>query len=517
MVRGTLFLNINNNTRDMKKFMCAIALMFMTLGVGVAQQVEMRAQEVKSLTSGQASGAYFVGKKDGLSVMVTNVKYYMNADISTGVAIYGLNDEGKAEKKLMVSKSKESMLVDANMQGDTIYMVVCGAVKGEPCDMHVFKANLTSWTLVGEPKVLYHRRNKESNMMDWEVRTSPDGHVKAISIKEYSNSTRIAKAFGKEDAEYDAIVVADSRYAEMWRRDDLPGWYSQLTVDDNEMVHAMLVGVSDSRTYLLFANHSSMGDEMNVDSLERGDLASYQLLNYVDGCFVVGGTIGEKRRGLHNIQYSALYGLSYDSQSKKMVFNPQALSETEFAVLENVDLGARRSKESEIQGLTTKTGVATPYGGVMQILAFMTTTVYSKGTVDYVFDLHGSLMVAIDKNANFVWRVPIRTHIRSGNDMSPIRQHVAYHGGKTYVIQTESVKAPTGYDISQKVPMLAIMGASKSTLSVYAIDDGGRVEKYTLPQDKLLFLTGRLHRVDDDWFVTLSKLGKSRIVHIKGI
>jgi len=498
----------------MKRLTFVIAMTLMALS-GIAQQVEMSIEEFKGLGSGQASGAYFIGKKDGLSVMVTNVRYYFNGDVSTGVAIYGLNTAGKAEKKLVVSKAKESMLVDVNTIGDTVYMMICGAVKGEPSDIHVFKASLTSWTLVGEPKVFYNRKNKESNMMDWKVATSPDGHVKAISIKEYSNNSRIAKAFGKEDAEYDALVVTDSRYAELWRRDDLPGWYSMMTIDDEEAVHAMLVGASENSTYFLFANHTSMSDDTFVDSVGRGDLCSCRMLNYVDGHFVAGGTIGEKRRGLHNIQYSGIYALSFNTESKKLVFNPQPLTETEFGVLKNVDSESRRSKVTEMQGLTTKDGVATPFGGVMQLWTLMTTVMYSKGGTMYVYDLTGSLMVAIDKDANFVWRVPIRTNIRTTNDMSPLRQHLTYLNGRTYVVQTENAKAPANYDISEHLPMLAIMGASKATLAVYAIDDGGKVSKYTSPQDKMLFLTGRLQRVDDDWFVTLSKLKKSRIVHIK--
>ena len=498
----------------MKRLTLVFAFAFIALGA-MAQQVEMTAQEAKGLTSGQASGAHFVGKKDGLTVIVSNVYYYMRADFSTGVAIYGLNEAGKAEKKLVVSKSKESMLVDVNAVGDTVYMLICGAVKDAPGDIHVFKASLTSWTLVGEPTVFYHRKNKGSNMMDWKVATSPDGHAKAISIKEYSNNSRIAKAFGKEDAEYDALVVTDNHYTELWRRDDLPGWYSMMTIDDEEAVHAMLVGASESSTFFLFANHTSMSDDTFVDSVGRSDLASCRLLNYIDGHFVAGGTIGEKRRGLQNVQYSGIYALSFNTESNKLVFNPQPLTETEFAVFENVDLGSRRSKVSEIQGLMTKEGVATPYGGVMQIWTFMTTTVYSKGSIDYVYDLHGSLMMAIDKDANFVWRVPIRTYIRSANDMSPIRQHVTYENGRIYVVQTENPKAPTGYDISEHLPMLAMLAASKSTLAVYAIDDSGKVSKYTSPQDKLMYLTGRLQKVDNDWFVTLSKMKKSRIVHIK--
>ena len=86
----------------MKRLTLVFAFAFIALGA-MAQQVEMTAQEAKGLTSGQASGAHFVGKKDGLTVIVSNVYYYMRADFSTGVAIYGLNEAGKAEKKLVVS------------------------------------------------------------------------------------------------------------------------------------------------------------------------------------------------------------------------------------------------------------------------------------------------------------------------------------------------------------------------------------------------------------------------------
>ena len=305
----------------MKKLTLVLVLTVIALS-GIAQQVNMSFKEVKGLDNGKASGAYFLTKKDGLTIIATNKNYYVQGDIGTGVVIYGLDEEGKAAKTLVVTKQKESMLVAANAVEDTVYMVVCGALKNNPGCIHVFKASLSSWSLVGEPKLLYHRKNKGSNMMDWKVATSPDGHVTALSIKEYSNNSRIAKAFGKEEAEYDALIVTDNRFSPLWQRDDLPGWYNTLTIDDEEAVHAMLVGVTDKNTYFLFANHSSMSDEMFLDSIDRADIGSCRLLNYVDGHFVAGGTIGEKRHGLHNIQYSAIFGLSYDTHNNRLVFNP---------------------------------------------------------------------------------------------------------------------------------------------------------------------------------------------------
>lgn len=499
----------------MKKLTLVLVLTVIALS-GIAQQVNMSFKEVKGLDNAKASGAYFLTKKDGLTIIATNKNYYVQGDIGTGVVIYGLDEEGKAAKTLVVTKQKESMLVAANAVEDTVYMVVCGALKNNPGCIHVFKASLSSWSLVGEPKLLYHRKNKGSNMMDWKVATSPDGHVTALSIKEYSNNSRIAKAFGKEEAEYDALIVTDNRFSPLWQRDDLPGWYNTLTIDDEEAVHAMLVGVTDKNTYFLFANHSSMSDEMFLDSIDRADIGSCRLLNYVDGHFVAGGTIGEKRHGLHNIQYSAIFGLSYDTHNNRLVFNPQPLTPTEFAVLENRDLDSKRNEKTEMQGLTNHDGVATPFGGVMQLWNFMTTIVYSKGSVMYIYDLFGSLMVAVDKEGKLVWRVPVRNHIASPNDQTPIRQHITYHNGHTYVVQTENSKSPTEYDLSEDASRLATMTTAKATLAIYAIDDGGKVSKYTLPQDKLLFLTGKLQRIEDDWYVTVSKLKKCRLINIKG-
>lgn len=498
----------------MKKLTLALAFSFMFLS-GVAQQVEMSYKDVKGLDNARSSGAYFLARHGGLTVVATDRGYNVKYDFGGGAVLLGLNDEGKAEKTLVVSKQKGSMLVAASAVGDTAYLVVSGALKNAPGALHVMKANLATWTLCGEPAPLYERKDKATNNVDWKVATSPNGNAFAISVKEYSNSSRIAKAFGKEDAEYDALIVTDNRFATLWRRDDLAGWYNTFTIDNDEAVHALLVAQSDKSTYFLFANHTSMNDETFVDSVGRTDVASCCLLNYVDGCFVAAGAIGEKRRGLQNLQYSAIFGLSYNTRTNRMTFNAQPLTETEFAVMENVDIDLRRSNATEMQGLSTKEGVATPFGGVLQLWSYMTTVVYSRAGADYIYDLHGSLMAAVDTGGNFVWRVPIRTHVRSANDQSIIRQHITYHNGRTYVVQAENSKIPATYDISRHVSKIALMTGADATLAVYAIDDKGEVSKYTLPQEKLMFLNGRLQKIGDDWYVTMSKLKKTRIVRLK--
>ncbi len=499
------------------KRLTLVLLLSLAAANGLAQQIEISCRETNGLDKSKASGARFLTRHNGLDIVATNKNYSLNNDIGFGVVLYGLDSDGKAAKTLIVSKQKKSLLVAANAVGDTAYFIVYGFDKKAPMDMHVIKANLTDWTLCGEPTAVYQRKNKASDYIDWEVATSPDGHATAIAIKEFSESPRIAKAFGNKDTEHDALLVTDNRFATLWRRDDLPGWYNTLCIDNDETVHAMLVGNSDNTTYFLFANHSSISDETFIDSLNRSDIYSCRMLNYIDGCFVAGGTIGEKRRGLQNVQYSAIYALAYDTRTKRFRFNPQPLTSTEFAVLENVDIDLRRSNVSEMQGLTNHDGIATPFGGVMQLWSFMTTIAYSKGGSFYVYALNGSLMAAIDTSANFVWRVPIRTNIHSTNDKTPIHQHLTYSNGRTCVVQTENSKAPDNYNIDNHLPKLALMTGADATLAVYTITDDGKVSKYTSPLNSLLFLNGRLQKLGNDWFVTLSKTKKVRIAHLKGM
>lgn len=495
----------------MKNLFVLLALLFSFANV-YAQGLEFVEQEIKGLDQATSAHATFLDKRDGLTLLITNRSASNRSNLGSGIMLLGINENGKVEKSLEISKLRECILVTCTSVGDTAYMIACGAIKGHDFDFYRLKVDIASWTVVGSPELVYEHKNTKADWTDWAIATSPDGHVHAISIKVVNEQSRIAKAFGKKDEESDVLLVTDDKLQTIWQRDDLPSWYSSLTIDNEECVHAILAGVNGDKTYFLFANHNSYGDETFMDSVNRSDIMSIQLINHVDGHFIAGGTIGEDHSAMRNTEYTGIYALSYNTQSSKLTFNPHTLNSTERTALKNVS----RMLGDELQGLTVKEGVPTPFGGILQCYTTMLHIYYTNGTPYYIYQMGGSLIAAIDTNANFVWKTPIRNSISSSGTPVLLNQQVLYRNGKTYIVQTESAKNPATYSSTERITALTQMPPTKSMLAIYAIDDNGAVTKQTLPLKKTLFFTGKVHNLNGDFFITVGQLKKVRMIHIKG-
>ena len=492
-----------------------IAIVFTALCVSVhAQSVNIEPIELKGVDMSNALNATVVGARDGLNIVVTNYGWSNNSPLGSGIVIYGIDANGKVQKKLLVSKERECTLVTATAVGDTVYMLATGFEKGGLFDFYRLKADLNNWNVVGTAQTFYKHKNSKSDWIDWTVAASPDKHILAIAIQEYAESSRIAKVFGKKDEEVDALFAMDNRLNILWQRDDLPGWYNSLIVDDDETVHSLLAGAGNERTYFIFANHRSFGDEIFVDSLDRTDIQACRLLNCTDGHFVAGGTLGEDRRGLRNTQYSGMFALAYNSKTGKLTFNRMTFNETEVATFNNV-VTSERLAEREVEGLSIGKGSPTPFGGILQLCDKMVKIIVQNGIHSYYYYLNGSLMAAIDTNANFLWRVPIRNGLCSTDNQSLINQAVIFENGKTLVLQTESSRNSTSYNNTDKAHVFMSMTSPKSMVAVYSIDSNGTTTKTTWPTGKAFYLAGNPHRIDDNLFFTIMARKKVTAIRLK--
>ena len=496
----------------MKKILVAAAFLCAT-ALSYAQSLLFEQQEIKGLGHDPAANATYLGTRDGLTLFITSKSNSNRSTIGSGIMLYGINEKNKADKSLVISKLRGCVLVTCSAVADTAYIIACGAVKDRDFDFFRLKVDLASWTVVGTPELVFEHKNKQVDWADWTVATSPDGHIRALSIKVVNEQSRIAKAFGKKDEESDVLLVTDNTLKTLWRRDDIPSWYASLTIDNDEVVHAMLAGINGNKTYFLFANHSSFNDESFLDSIDRIDLQSVQLLNYTDGHFVAGGTIGEERRALRNTQYTGTYALAYNTKTNKLTFNPQPLSSEEIEALNNVS----KNHNNELEGLTTQKGSPTPFGGILQLYTAKHTIVYSNGGNFNVYQMGGSLISAIDTNANFLWRIPIRNTTSVTNVLHTVNQQVLHRNGHTYVIQTENAKNPTTYTSTERVSPVTMMPPTKTMLAIYAIDNNGSVTKHTLPLNKTLFFVGKLHTVNGEDFLNVGLMKKMRTIRIKGL
>ena len=495
----------------MKKlfFFAASLLLIVSLK---AQGLDFTSHEVSKMHCARASYAKFLDKRDGLTIMATNKEATSVTFAGTsGVLLLGINDEGKTVKTLKVSKRKESILVSASIVGDTVYLLAYGMEKGNYCDLYLCKVDITQWKLAGDPKLVRKHKNERNDQVEWHEAVSPDGHIRSLAVKEYSYRQR-----GTKDDQENVLLVFDNKFNLLWSREGLPGWYSSHTIDNDETVHAMLVGGSESRTYFLFANHTSYDEDVYMDSIDRGDIEACRMLNYVNGHFVAGGIIGAKQRALRDEQYTHLFALDYNTRTGKLAFNLQTFSHDELCVLRNISTDSR-SRDTAMAGLVVKNGASTDFGGVLQIWTMILNIRVTNGSATHIYEYDGSLLAGIDTNANFVWRRPMRNSILSMSCPILIEQPVIYRNGRTYVLQTESSNAPAVYDYSRSIAPIAPLGAMKTSLAVYAIEDNGTVKKQTYPLHKMHCLLGGLQHIGDDWFVGVGYAKCSDIIHIKGL
>ncbi|MBQ6046767.1 MAG: hypothetical protein IJL38_03970 [Bacteroidales bacterium] len=502
----------------MKRFYLSVLLALFVMPNMVAQTLQSETTDLKWMSRIEGTWSQFLGEYEGMQLVLTNYSKTPSVVVNwntSGIVLEGFGPDGKVLKELKINKVINSRVLVANRVGDTVYMVGYALGKKlEYYDLYRWAVDLKTWSTVGQPELLRTHKEKKMNDMDWKVARTPDGSVMALAVRERHEYVKFMNTWGKDPSENSYLLVLDSRCKPLWQRDDLEGYYSNMIMDSNEVCHVLLAGRGNGKTYFMFLNHSSYADDVMLDSVNRTDIERFRLLNWVNGNFVVGGLISCGEVMVDGMQYNALFALNYNERTGQKKVNTRPLSDAEINVLANREIAAA-TKRGKVNALNLKDGCATEWGGALQVWRTYIETTVSNGMSQRQWQLTGSLIAGIDTNADFRWVAPIRNRLTSIESDKELNQHLFYRNGKVYLAQTESARYAKNYDNSEMIKLLFLFEPSQ--LALYAIDEGGHVDKSVTELGKSFLLWGSLIEQKGEYMVVVGNNKGAKLVKLKGL
>ena len=313
------------------------------------------------------------------------------------------------------------------------------------------------------------------------------------------------------DKDNGRMMLLDETLQPLWEENVTPrNWIS---VDNKGNVYNCGYRVNSNGVTHLDVTYYEAGGEVVDEKTSFPYAMNVEFISGDNGVVVAMGMVAcnEQNKKDKYVTYDRLAGISYDFNDHRSHINVSDMTSDEFNVLFNLAT-KKPNKEGRVDGLVVRNKMATSFGGVAVVGRQWNVTVrQSNGMSSTTYYNVGSLVLAVDKNANILWHLPIRSFTEEGvDDQAFSKPHLFECGDKIYFMQVEKSGTET-YDIAKAVKKFN-PGSSHGTHGLYGIDRQGNVSKSILKLNGCIF--GEPYRISDHSMILFQGLTKGGFAEV---